>query len=218
MRLPSLKAWRSILPVVGILLWAGCAVVPRDEGTDPDYFPLEIGSLWAYAAFDPNGRQMGEPVTYRVVTTSTSGKTVIYYREYSLRTSFQEAFYKDVTGVYTVGDAGDLQERRIAYPVVLDQEWEFAQPRVVMDSSGRETARYFRRAKVVAKERVTLFNGLKFEESLKVLYTTEGPSRPAELLRWYAPEVGVVREMRLFVPNTVTELTEFYLTPKKGQK
>lgn len=71
---------------------------------------------------------------------------------------------------------------------------------------------------MVAKERVTLFNGLKFEEALKVLYTTEGPSRPAELLRWYAPEVGVVREMRLFVPNTVTELTEFYLTPKKGQK
>lgn len=219
MRFTPMRAWPSILSVAGVLLWAGCAVVPKEAGGGgPDYFPLEVGSVWSYASFDQNGRQLGEPVTYRVVSTSSSGNTVIYYREYSLRTSFQEAFYKDETGVYTVGDTGDLQERRVAYPVVQDQEWEFAQPRVVLDSSGKETARYLRRAKVVAKENVTLFNGLKFENTLKILYTTEGPSRPAELLRWYAPEVGVVREVRLFVPNTVTELTEYYLTPKKGRK
>jgi hypothetical protein len=217
MRWRSLKLWRSIL-LIGGLFCAECAVVPRDEGLDPDYFPLEIGSLWSYASFDPGGRQMGDPWVYRVVSTSSSGKTVIYYREYSLRTSFQEAFYKDQTGVYTVGDTGDLIERRIAYPVVLDKEWEFAQPRVVRDASGSETARYLRRAKVVAKEGVTLFNGLKFPETLKVLYTTEGPSRPSELMRWYAPEVGVVREVRLFAPNTITELTEYHLTLKKGQK
>jgi hypothetical protein len=210
--------WRLILTVAGVLLWGGCVVVPEDAAKDPDYFPLEIGNIWAYASFDQNGRQLDEPVTYRVVGTSRSGDTVIYYRELSFRTSFQEAFYKDDTGVYTVGNTGELLERRVAYPVVLDKEWEFAQPRIVLDSSGRETASYRRRARVVARESVALFRGHKFENTLKVHYITEGPSRPAEVMRWYAPEVGLVREVRLFVPNTVTELTEYSLIAKKGGK
>ncbi|OGG46679.1 MAG: hypothetical protein A3F84_25085 [Candidatus Handelsmanbacteria bacterium RIFCSPLOWO2_12_FULL_64_10] len=219
MKFPSRKVWRSTLTVVGVLLWGGCVVVPEEDVVkDPDYFPLEIGNIWAYASFDQNGRQLDEPVTYRVVSTSRSGDTVIYYRELSFRTSFQEAFYKDETGVYTVGNTGELLERRVAYPVVLDEEWDFAQPRIVRDSSGRETASYRRRARVVAKENVTLFKGHKFENALKVHYITEGPSRPAEVVRWYAPEVGVVREVRLFVPNTVTELTEYSLVAKKGGK
>lgn len=219
MKLPSRKAWHSTLTVVGVLLWGGCVVVPEDAAKDPDYFPLEIGNIWTYALFDQTGRQLpAEPVTYRVVSTSRSGDTVVYYREFSARTPFQEAFYKDETGVYTVGDTGELLERRVAYPVAMDEEWDFAQPRIVRDSSGRETANYRRRAKVVAKENVTLFKGHKFENVLKVLYVTEGPSRPAEMVRWYAPEVGVVREVRLFVSNTVTELTEYSLVAKRGGK
>lgn len=215
----SLLKSRLALSMAGAMLCGGCAVVPEEDLVrDPDYFPLEIGNIWAYASFDQSGRQLGEAATYRVVGTSRSGGTVIYYREYSLRTNFQEAYYKDETGVYTVGDTGELVERRIAYPVVMEKEWDFAQPRVVRDSSGRETAAYRRRAQVVARENITLFKGFKFENVLKVLYVTEGPSRPAEVLRWYAPEVGVIREVRLFVPNTSTELTEYSLVAKKAQK
>jgi len=209
-------AWRLILTVAGVLLWGGCVVVPEDAAKDPDYFPLEIGNIWTYALFDQNGHQLpAEPVTYRVVGTSRSGNTVVYYREFS---RFQEAFYKDDTGVYTVGDTGELLERRVAYPIVLDKEWDFAQPRIVRDSSGRETAIYRRRAKVVARESVALFRGHQFENVLKIHYITEGPSRPAEVMRWYAPEVGLVREVRLFVPNTVTELMEYSLVAKRGGK
>lgn len=219
MKLSSLKPQRLILPVAGALLfWVGCAVSPEEGGlVDPDYFPLAIGNIWSYASFDATGRQIDEPVTYRVVSTSRSGNTVVYYREFSLRASFQEAFYKDDTGVYTVGDTGELLERRMAYPVVLDKEWEFRQPRSDRDASGKEVL-YRRRAKVLAKENVTLFKGHKFENALKVLYVTEGPSRPAELVRWYAPEVGVVREMRLFAPSTVTELTEYSLVSNRARR
>lgn len=217
MRLQYLSPRHSILSVVGLLLWVNCAVpIDPQDGKDPDYFPLEIGHTWSYAPFDPSGRQLNEPVTYRIMSVSRSGNVVIYFRGLS-QGALQDAYYKDETGVYTVGDTGELLERRIAYPVSLDKEWDFAAPRIVRDASGQEIAAYRRRAKVVARENITLFKGLKFENTLKVLYITEGPSRSSELTRWYAPEVGWIRETRAFT-TIVTELTEYSLVPQKGQK
>lgn len=213
MKISSLLPRRSV-PLLILLFGMGCNVLPEEDGggSASDYFPLKIGHAWTYALFDSTGHQSGSPTSYRISSTSSSGKTIIYYRDVSTSTSLLEAFYKDDTGVYTVGNEGDLVERRIAYPVIQNKEWEFRAPGVFTDTAGNKVS-YLRRAKVEAMESITLFKGLKFDNTLKIHYIVEGPSRPAETLRWYAPGVGMVREVRLFVPNQVTDLTAYYLGP-----
>ncbi len=209
------KPVRRLLFLVGLAL--GCAVTPpEEEGGISDFFPLKVGHAWTYANFDPTGKQFGDPWSYRVSSSSSNGKSTIYYRNISIGPIPQDAYFKDDTGVYTVGNSGDLVERRIAYPVVLNREWAFRAPGVFTDNNGNPVS-YMRRARVEATEPLTLFKGLKFDETLKIHYITEGPSRPAEIFRWYAKGIGLVREVRLFGPNRIVELTAYSLDSPDGK-
>lgn len=188
-----------------ILSFSSCSLFKQ-----PDYFPLSQGSEWTYAF----GK---DEVTFKVTGEETvDGKKCAIYEAVIKNIPSQKEYYyktdKEVTSIMRSYANGQVKvkleppETIMKFPLKVGESWTWTGQ---MGNVEKVTFTF----KVAKKEKITVpagtFNAIKLDIEGT---TPQGKSINTE--RWYAPDVGMIKDASRFGPINITAELKSYKIEK----